>query len=202
LRRAASWRGPANATSKRDFEHLLKLIRPSKSKDIFFDLGCGYGNLCLWISPKVMLAVGLENHYDRYKRAKIRIERAGLKNVHIRYANFAYSSFKNATIIYSIVDTGLDVMAKINRESKAGTRFIQYGRPIYPIKGRQLFRHYFIMRTPFKRVKDEKEYARILLRRKTAKVSDLRRRLGTQDYNYLDEEIRRSGPEWERLFVK
>jgi SAM-dependent methyltransferase len=201
MRKAASWRGSPIATSKKDFMHVLRLTKP-KSSDVFYDLGCGYGRLCIWIAPRVKLAVGFETHYDRYKRAKLAVERSKLKNVEIRRVDFSRVSYSKATIIYSMVDTGLPVMARINRLSKSGTKFIQYARPNYPIKGKRLFGNYFMMKTPFERVKDQDEFARIFLGRKKATIEEMHAELGKRDSGALKREIRESESSWKLLFIR
>jgi hypothetical protein len=149
LRKSAAWRGSASATSGREFMSLLRKVKLSKTKDVFFDLGTGYANPCVWVAPKVKLAAGYENHYDRFKRARRYVRKSGFKNIVIKYADFSLASYKKATVIYSMVDIGLHIMAKINRQSRSGTRVIQYWRPNYPIKGRRISGNYFLMTTRF-----------------------------------------------------
>ncbi len=156
--------------------------------------------MCIWISPHVKRAVGFETHYDRYKRAKVAVERSGAKNVEIKYADFSRASFRKATVIYSIVDIGLGVMSKINRESARGTKVIQYLRPNYPLMGTKLFGDYFLLKTPFKRARDEDEYARAILGRESASMKDLARKLGGRDMKHLKKEIEDSKASWNRLF--
>jgi SAM-dependent methyltransferase len=202
MRKAASWRGSAIATPKREFTRLLRVIRPTK-KDVFYDLGCGYGRLCIWIAPKVKLAIGFENHFDRYRRAKLAVERSGVNNVQIRYADFGRASYKNATIIYSIVDVGLRVMGRIDRQCEHGAKFVQYWRPNYPLKGKRILGDYFLMKTPFQRVKDENEFARIYLgRKKKATIEDMYAHFGKEDRTCLKREIRESRSSWERFFFE
>jgi SAM-dependent methyltransferase len=200
LRKAAPWRGSPTATSKKEFMDLLSKAKLSKNKDVFFDLGCGFGRVCIWMAPKVRLAVGFENHYDRFKVARGAAEKSGYKNISIRYADFSFASFKKATIIYSIVDIGLHVVARINRQAKSGTRLILYRRPSYPIKGKRISGNYFLMKTPIKRVKDESEFARTILGR-DATIDELYRAVGKEDAKDLKREVRQSEKLWKELFT-
>ncbi|MGI0091449.1 MAG: hypothetical protein ACREBS_07050 [Nitrososphaerales archaeon] len=176
-------------------------MKPSKKSDVFYDLGCGYGRVCIWSAHRVKLSVGFENHYDRYRRAKWAVESSGLKNVEIRYANFSHASYKNATIVYSMLGLVLYDLARINRQSKNGTILIQYWRPNYPVKARRVSGNYFMMKTPLKRVKDEDEFARMVLGRKKAGIEDLNRKLTREDRISLKREIHESDSEWKRLFI-
>lgn len=181
--------------------NLLNRIRLSQKKDVFYDLGCGYGRPCVWIAPRVKLAVGYENHIDRFKRAKLAVEKSGYKNIFIKHSDFSFASYRKATIIYSIVDIGLQIMARINRQSKPGTRVILYRRPNYPIKGKKISGNYFIMRTPFKKARDPDEFAKMILGRKTATIEDLYKKLGTEDTRDLRREIRLSVKEWKKFVI-
>jgi SAM-dependent methyltransferase len=179
--------------------NLLSKIRLSKEKDVFYDLGCGYGRLCIWIAPRVKLAIGYENHYDRFKRAKRAAEESGYENILIKNSDFSFASYNKATIIYSIVDIGLQVMTRINKQSKPGTRLILYKRPNYPIKGSRISGNYFIMRTPFKRAKDQNEFAKMVLDQRNVTIDDLYKKLGAEDTKDLKREIRESENAWKKF---
>lgn len=202
LRKSAWWRGSPTATKKGEFCALLRKINTSKKKEIFYDLGCGYGNVCIWIAPRVKLAVGFENHRDRFKRAKLNVKRSKLKNIEIRNVDFDHTTFKRATLIYSMVDVGLHTMASINRQAEEGTRIIQYNKPNYPIRGKRISGNYFLMQTPLKKVKDENEFAKIVLGRKRASINDLHHELGLQARRELKKEIAQADKAWKALFVK
>jgi tRNA G46 methylase TrmB len=88
LGRAAYWRGSPEATKKREFLKLVNYLRPSPSKDVFFDLGCGYGNPCIWIADWVKWAFGFETYVPRYRRARMNVEKSRLINVSILRKNF------------------------------------------------------------------------------------------------------------------
>jgi SAM-dependent methyltransferase len=202
LRKSAAWRGSPTATTKREFSALLREINLSKDRDIFYDLGCGYGRVCIWAAPKVELSIGYENHHDRFKVAEREVKKSGLKNIEMRNRDFFFASYKRATVVYSMVDVGLQVMARINRQSKAGTRVIQYRRPNYPLKAKWISGNYFLMETPFKRVKNPDEFAKILLDRANATIQHLNNHLDKEERNYLKREVRESDEVWEELFLK
>jgi SAM-dependent methyltransferase len=71
--------------------------------DIFYDLGCGIGQLCIVAVTEfgVKKAVGLESHEGRAKKAKNRIEKLGLGDrIQIRNEDFWQSDTSEATIAY------------------------------------------------------------------------------------------------------
>lgn len=160
MKKVASWRGPANATKKREFTKLLKLLRPAK-KDVFYDLGCGYGFPCIWISKKVKKAIGIENHLHIYQRAKSEIEKAGVNNVRILKNDISNASYSDATIIYTVIGLTFNDFARIQRLTKRGTKIILYDPPPYPLKSKWLTGNYFQMINPFEPVRNDDEYARI-----------------------------------------
>lgn len=159
MARADSWRGSPEVTRKTEFAHLVDHLRPSPKKDVFFDLGCGYGNLCVWIADRVERAVGFETYFPRYRRARQRVEKSGKSNVTILRRNFDRVSFKDATIIFSTLGIVWKTLERIQSECKKGTRLILCYEP-YPIKAKK-FEDYYIVKVPFSRFNDETEFARI-----------------------------------------
>ena len=172
MERAAVRRGNPRATDKREFTLLINRIRPSKN-DVFYDLGCGYGGPCIWIAPKVKRAVGIEDHYYRYLRARREVERSDLHNITIIWNDISKVSYRDATIFYSVISIGFDVIKKIQRQTKPGTLVVLYGLPPFPIKSRRLFGDFHALTTPFERVQNEDEFARIYLGRKRATMREL-----------------------------
>ncbi len=202
MRKSAAWRGSPTATSKREFTALLNRIGLSKERDIFYDLGCGYGKVCIWAAPKVKFAIGYENHHDRFKVAVREVEKSGFKNIAIRNRDFFLASYKRATLIYSMVDVGLHVMARINRQSRRGTKVVQYRRPNYPLEAKWITGNYFLMKTPFERTKNADDFAKILLGRKGVTIEDLFKHLGRDEGKYLKKEIHEADKLWKELFLK
>lgn len=195
MERAAKWRGSPTASSKREFTRLISCLRPSR-KDVFFDLGCGYGSPCIWIAPKVKLSVGIENHYYRYLRAKREAERSGFKNIRILWKDIDDVSYNDASLIYSVIYVGFSTMHKIQTQTKPGTRVILYGVPPYPLRSKKLFGSFHLFRTPFERVSDEEEFARSYLGRRKATLSDLMRSLDREQARDLRREIEDADSNW------
>jgi hypothetical protein len=198
MERAAEWRGNPRATSKREFSYLLRQIRPSKN-DVFFDLGCGYGGPCIWIAPKVKRVFGIEDHYFRYLHAKREVENSGFHNIKIIWNDISKVSYHDATILYSVISIGFELMKKIQRQTKAGTLVVLYGLTPYPIKSQRLFGDFYSMTTPFERVKDQDEFARIYLDRKRATMSELLKSIDSEQRRDLKREIKDANANWDRV---
>jgi SAM-dependent methyltransferase len=195
--KAASWRGSANATPESEFLKIIRNIQPSRN-DMFYDLGCGYGRLCVLMAPHVKLAVGIEDHYFRFMKARKLAIKSGYKNIKIVKNDVDRISLRKATILYSIIDLGFDFMRKIQRECKPGTIVILYWRTPYPLKSERILSNYFKMVVPLKRVKDENEYARIHTGKKKASIGDVYLDLKGWDAKNLKQEIEEADSNWDR----
>ena len=101
------------------------------------------------------------------------MEHSGLNNVSIIWNDINRVSYRNATILYSVITIGFEGIKKIQREAKTGALVVLYGLPPFPVRSRRLFAEFYAMRTPFERVADEDEFARIHLGRKKATIKGL-----------------------------
>jgi SAM-dependent methyltransferase len=201
VERAAEWRGSPTASTKNEFFRVLKFLNPSK-QDVFLDLGCGYGRPCIWIAPKVKQAIGIESHYFRYKHAERDVESSGSTNVRILWDDLGNVSYRDATIIYSVIYVGFDIIKKIQFETNPGTQIVLYGLPPYPLRSEKLFGNFRLLRTPFDRVADEDEFARIHAGRNSSTMKKLIRSLDHDQARDLKREIRDSEVNWRSLAKK
>lgn len=200
MTREAEWRGSPRATTRREFDHLLRLLKPSRNDDVFYDLGCGYASPCIWIAPRVKRSVGIEDHYYRYVSAKKEVAKSGFANIEIRNEDIDESNYRDLTIGYSVISIGFGVVARIQNQAKPGAVIVLYGLPPYPIKSEKLFGMYFRMKTPISRVNDEDEFARISLGKKHSAIQDLYKKLDEKDeIRDLKREIREADSNWKKL---
>jgi cyclopropane fatty-acyl-phospholipid synthase-like methyltransferase len=67
--------GPSTCLSNRSIRSLLRFADASR-RDIFFDLGCGSGQLCIIAVREfnVRAAVGIDSHKGRAERARATFE--------------------------------------------------------------------------------------------------------------------------------
>jgi SAM-dependent methyltransferase len=175
--------GDPEATDHASFKRLIRHLSPTK-KDVFFDLGCGYGNLCIWIANRVRFAFGFETNLRRYHRALKRVEKSGQENIRILRRNYERLPFEDATIIYCTNELGWGTYARIQRDSKVGTIVVLgYRRsylPRYPIKAKR-FDNFWMIRLPFSRYQNEKEYARAYFGRKSATIEAVYRDISSRN---------------------
>jgi SAM-dependent methyltransferase len=183
--RAEAWRGSPTATDKSEFMELVDHLKPRKDRDVFYDLGCGYANPCVWIAPKVKLSVGIENHEYRYTRALSNVSKSGHENVRIMKMDIEDAIYEDATIIHSVISLNLGMFRKIRREPKNGSVVVALAYcPLLPIKCKEVG-HYFVMRTPFEVVESEEEYARIFTGREDGTMEEVLEDLPRRDAKYL-----------------
>lgn len=95
----------------------------------------------------------------------------------------------DATIIYSTLDENSEEIHHFERVLKKGCRFISYGVPLVGIKPDGKDGLFFRMRMPFKRAKDEEDWASSVLQTKNASSIKLyrkyRRWFGRKFVRYL-----------------
>jgi SAM-dependent methyltransferase len=198
LERAAKWRGDPRASTRREFLRVLNYVSPSK-RDVFYDLGCGYAGPCIWIAPRVRQAIGIENHYYRYLHARRDVAGSGSTNVKIVWDDIGRISFRDATILYSVIYVGFDIIKKIHRQTRRGSQTVLYGIPPYPLKSEKLFGEFYRLVTPFERVQDEDEFARLYLARKNATMKKLIATFDREQARNLRREIREADVNWNSL---
>src|SRR5437899_11659222 len=94
--------GPEDYQSNRHIRKILNLAQAFKG-DVFYDLGCGRGQLCVVAVTEfgVKRAVGIELHRGRAEKAAANIERLGLSDrIEIRNEDIMDSDLSEATIAY------------------------------------------------------------------------------------------------------
>ncbi|HYW83161.1 MAG TPA: class I SAM-dependent methyltransferase, partial [Spirochaetia bacterium] len=94
--------GPEEYQSNRHIRKLLTLARATK-RDVFYDLGCGRGQLCVVAVKEfgVKKAVGIEMHAGRARKAAEYVEKLGLSDkIEIRNEDFMDSDIGDATVVY------------------------------------------------------------------------------------------------------
>lgn len=120
-----SWRDSSHATSKITLTQLLNLVKANKN-DIFCDLGCAKGDLCIHALKKVGYCVGIDNYKYRHRVAKNKIRRLGLKDK-VRVLKASYTSVRTlkrlttCTIFYCTNELDIDFFK--NFDEIMNTRF-------------------------------------------------------------------------------
>lgn len=196
-----NWRGNPEVTKKKELWKILDLVNASPN-DVFCDLGCGHGKLCIWASKKVKHAIGTESDRRRYRIAKRKTRENKSKNITILNEDYRYPrtlrKLRNCTILYCTNGEGLGFYKKIEEVVGSGAYFVTYYIPPYPIKPEFHDDWIYVMRTPFKVAKNKEEWVRALGKGKS--LTHLKKRIsrGFTDYKEkileLKEEV--AGLEW------
>lgn len=130
----AKWRGEPEATTYAEAVQVFKLAKLSK-KDVFYDLGCGYGRVCIWAARRCRYAIGIENHGSIVREANKKIQKSGLINVRIVKGDFERLRFPDANLLYCITELDLDNFRRWNmRKRQRNLRIVTLGPPPIPIK--------------------------------------------------------------------
>ena len=95
---------------------MLEMLKLNK-KDIFYDLGCGDGQLLMDASPKARKAVGIEIDFIRFLIAKARTRK--MSNVYVIYGNMLGRNIGSATkiAIFLSKETNEKIGGKIPRKT-------------------------------------------------------------------------------------
>lgn len=143
-----------------------------KKDDVFFDLGCGYGqNLKIALTEfNVSKAIGFEKNLERNKIANERLtklSKLGVKNSRweVRKEDFEKVLLKDkikdlqltdATVIFYGLSTTRSLLEKIEKRLKKGCRLICYNLCLFPeIMPKRSDFPFFVYQYPFKRTKSE-----------------------------------------------
>jgi SAM-dependent methyltransferase len=178
--------GPEDYQSNRHIRKLLTLARATE-RDVFYDLGCGRGQLCVVAVTEfgVRKAVGIEMHAGRAEKAAAYIERLGLSDkIEIRREDFMDSDIRDATIAYCGHYEIEEDVSHFQRELRAGSRFVTLFLPFVGLIPTAADYPFYLMEAPFKKTSDVSLWvSKVLFRRAT--VDELYRELDTdREYRY------------------
>ena len=148
--------GPEDYQSNRHIRKLLRLAGATKG-DVFYDLGCGVGQLCVVAVTEfgVRKAVGIEMHQGRAEKAAARVRELGLSDrIEIRNEDFMESDIHDATIAYCGTYEAEDDVAHFDRELPKGARFVTLFLPFVGVVPTSADYPFYMMKTPFKTTRD------------------------------------------------
>ncbi len=185
--------GPEDYQSNRHIRKLLGLARATKG-DVFYDLGCGRGQLCVLAVTEfgVKKAVGIELHAGRARKAAAYVERLGLSDrIEIRNEDFMESDLSDATIAYCGTYESEEDVTHFERELPAGSRFVTLFLPFVGVVPKAADYPFYLMEVPFKRTRDVRLWiSKVLFRRAT--VDQLFLELDTdREYRYDKRSLKR-----------
>ena len=164
--------GPERYQSNRSIRKLLHLAGASNT-DVFYDLGCGIGQLCVVAVTEfgVKKAVGLERHKGRAKKSQKRIKELGLDDrIQITNEDFWHSDISEATIAYfGQVESDEDV-ADFEKKLSPGCKIITLFLPLVGIIPDNADYPFYLMQFPFTKTKSGSQWiASVLFKKATLK---------------------------------
>jgi len=178
--------GPEDYQSNRHIRKLLKLARATK-RDVFYDLGCGRGQLCVVAVSEfgVKRAVGIEMHAGRAAKAAAYVERLGLSDrIEIRNEDFMDSDIHDATVVYCGTYEMEEDVEHFGAGLPAGSRFVTLFLPFVGVLPTASDYPFYSMEVPFRKTRDLRLWiSRVLFR--DATLDELYWELDTdREYRY------------------
>ena len=178
--------GPEDYQSNRYIRKILRLAQASK-RDVFYDLGCGRGQLCIVAVKEfgVKRAVGIEMHRGRAAKARRTVEALGLSDrIDIRDEDFMDSDLSEATIAYCGLTEEEDDVEHFGNILQPGTRFVTLFLPFVGVLPTATDYPFYRMDLPFRTTRGASSWVSSVLFRR-ANVDDLYRELDTdREYRY------------------
>ncbi len=178
--------GPEDYQSNRHIRKLLTLARAAKS-DVFYDLGCGIGQLCVIAVTEfgVKKAVGIEMHAGRARKAAAHVEKLGLSDrIEIRNEDFMDSDIGEATVVYCGHYEMEGDVERFENELEPGSRVVTLFLPFIGVLPTAADYPFYSMKLPFRKTTDAPTWISKVLFRK-ATIDEMYRELDTdREYRY------------------
>jgi len=178
--------GPEDYQSNRHIRKIMRLAQASK-RDVFFDLGCGMGKLCVVAVKEfgVRKAVGIEMHRGRASKAARFVRDQGLSDrIEIWNEDYMESDLGEATILYCGHNETEEDVPHFDDVFGRGSRFVSLFLPFVGVVPDAVDYPFYVMKLPFKKTDDGSRWASAVLTKK-AKVEELYRELDTdREYRY------------------
>lgn len=181
-----SYLGPECYQSNRYIRKLLALAGASQS-DVFYDLGCGLGQLCVLAVTEfnVKKAVGFERHKGRAKKAEERIKALGLgERIQIKNEDFWDSDIGKATIVYHGLTERDEDVADFERKLAPGCKVLTLFLPFVGVVPTDADYPFYLMQLPFTKTKSASRWITAVLFKK-ATLKELCQELDSdKEYTY------------------
>ncbi|MCV0373662.1 MAG: methyltransferase domain-containing protein [Nitrosarchaeum sp.] len=144
-------RGSPQVTSNWHLSRLFNMIGVSNT-DVFCDLGCGYGNLCIFARRKVNRVFGFETGKYRYHRAKNKIKNANLDNIEIFQKSYTHKKsfpiIKKCNILFCTNVISFEYYQQLNKILRNNSYLLIYYLPPVPVIPFKKFGWYYIVKFP------------------------------------------------------
>ncbi|TMI29554.1 methyltransferase domain-containing protein [Candidatus Bathyarchaeota archaeon] len=160
--------GPDITQSNRNIRRLLHLAQASK-KDVFYDLGCGRGQLCIIAVSEfgVRHAVGIERLKSRAKKAEQRVRHLGLsRQIEIRNEDFYDSDLYEATIAYNGLMEDFESLQFYEQSLKRECRLVTLSMPLVGVMLNSQDYPFYLMKIPFRKARSVSQWVQTVLSQK------------------------------------
>ncbi|MDA4134363.1 MAG: class I SAM-dependent methyltransferase [Thaumarchaeota archaeon] len=178
--------GPEDYQSNRHVRKILRLAQASKG-DVFFDLGCGMGKLCVVAVKEfgVTKAVGIEMHRGRAAKAARYVRDQGVSDrIEIWNEDYMESDLAEATILYCGHNETEEDVPHFEEALGKGSRFVSLFLPFVGVVPDAVDYPFYLMKLPFKKTDDASRWASAVLTKK-ASVDELYEELDSdREYRY------------------
>jgi len=147
--------------------------------DIFYDVGCGDGFVCIQAARRCKCSVGIEDLKIRAKRAARNVSKSGLSNVKIIPKKYQKVRIRGRNIVlFTVNDLSFEDFEKWNRRSDGRNfRIVTYGPPAVPIKPAAKKGSFFLTKFPYSLAKTDAELCYAVTRKRNASLKHVIRKL-------------------------
>jgi SAM-dependent methyltransferase len=192
--RIAEWRGKPNATTFAEALQVFRLAKLSK-KDVFYDLGCGHGWVCIWASRFCKTAKGIDDIKGYVLRARQNAQKHKLKNVKIVRGDLARCRFPDADVLNCVTHLSLKDFRRWNRRTRKKTlRIVSLGPPPIPIKPVATSGTFCLTRFPFRFARSRDDWYLAVLGKRNGSWTQVRKKfwkLSTEALRSLRHDFKR-----------
>ena len=165
--------GPEVVHNDRAVRRLFKEIGLGR-RDVFYDLGCGQGRLCVIAASDfhVKRAVGLELNKARFEKATGIVRELGLsERVEIRHENFWDADLREATVLYDGLTETEEDLSEYEAKLQNNAKLVTLNLPLVGVLASQDHYPFYVMRFPFQKTRSASRWIKNVLGRE-ASVSD------------------------------
>ncbi|HYL66804.1 MAG TPA: methyltransferase domain-containing protein [Nitrosopumilaceae archaeon] len=185
-------RGNPRLTTKRELNQILDIVN-AKPNDVFCDLGCGEGMLCIWASERLKYAYGIENYKKNYSKSQENKRTKLRSNVRFIFKNYddleKIPELKKCTIFFCTNGFFPDEFQRLEEFLKPKKFvFVSQYFATYPIMSKK-YDNFYIIRTPFKVAKNQKGWIQYMLGKNKTRKDLLKIMREFPDYSNKKEEL-------------
>lgn len=169
-----SYDGPEIVHSNRNIRKLLNLANAGP-RDVFYDLGCGRGRLCVIAASEfhVKHAVGIERRKDRARKAKKLVRSLGLSaSIEIRNEDYQDSDLGDATVAYNGLMEERDDVEVYSDKLPIRCKLVTLQLPLVGVLPTGQDYPFYLMKKPFRKTRRAQKWVSSILSR-NASVEDL-----------------------------